>query len=317
MRRGLSSEAAEIMLSSIQTGIQKQYEKAIHLWWDFCQHKRLSPFEISTRRVTEFFTDPKVGKKSYSTLNIYRSAISLLSLNDLGKDPALLRFFKGLSVQKPQKPKYDSIWDPQPVLEFAGKLYLNQDISLEQLTKKLVILLALATAQRVQTLSKIFVDNIIHSDNQIQIKIPDRIKTSARNQKPLLNIPFFKDQPNLCVAQTLQVYIERTKSLRQETMQLFITHKKPYHAASSQTISRWIKNTLEASGIDTEIFSAHSTRHASTSAAARNGINIENIRKTAGWTENSRVFARFYNRPINTAENFTAAVIRSQKLSKS
>lgn len=79
---------------------------------------------------------------------------------------------------------------------------------------------------------------------------------------------------------------------------LILTLKNPIHAASSQTISHWIKNVLEECGINTKIFSAYSSRHASTSAAFKGGANIESIRKAAGWTERSKVFSKFYNKPI-------------------
>ncbi|CAG5009444.1 unnamed protein product [Parnassius apollo] len=43
---------------------------------------------------------------------------------------------------------------------------------------------------------------------------------------------------------------------------------------------------------------SHSTRHAATSAANRADLNLDLIRKTAGWSNNSETFARFYNRPL-------------------
>ncbi|KYN14545.1 hypothetical protein ALC57_13242, partial [Trachymyrmex cornetzi] len=40
------------------------------------------------------------------------------------------------------------------------------------------------------------------------------------------------------------------------------------------------------------------------------GVDIETIRKTAGWSTGSSVFARFYNRPItSTNSKFARAVI--------
>ncbi|KAI8422105.1 hypothetical protein MSG28_009993 [Choristoneura fumiferana] len=78
---------------------------------------------------------------------------------------------------------------------------------------------------------------------------------------------------------------------------LLLTNKKP-RPASSQTIGRWIKQVLQESGINPNIFGAHSTRHATTSAASRAGISVEVIRKAAGWSDQSAVFANFYNRPV-------------------
>ncbi|KAL4720573.1 hypothetical protein ACJJTC_012328 [Scirpophaga incertulas] len=59
--------------------------------------------------------------------------------------------------------------------------------------------------------------------------------------------------------------------------------------------------------------SPHSTRHASTSRAARLGINIDTIRATAGWTGTSTVFAKFYNRSVceNSLDDFSTAILNS------
>ena len=70
---------------------------------------------------------------------------------------------------------------------------------------------------------------------------------------------------------------------------------KPHKAISSSTVARWLKSLLEASGIDTSIFSAHSVRGASSSAAASTGISTAEILKAANWSSES-VFQRFYYR---------------------
>ncbi|KAJ8918214.1 hypothetical protein NQ315_014082, partial [Exocentrus adspersus] len=66
------------------------------------------------------------------------------------------------------------------VAPYWPSLYPNEELSLKNLTYKMVMLLALATAHRVQTLSLINVDNIESTNSGFQIKIPDRIKTSGR-----------------------------------------------------------------------------------------------------------------------------------------
>lgn len=172
-------------------------------------------------------------------------------------------------------------------------------MSLESLSKKLVTLLALVTGQRMQTLSLIDIKNITIKEDLVEIKIPERIKTSkpGKNQ-PVLILPFYKENLNVCPASTLQCYLSRTKDLRCNTTSLFISFKKPFQKVSTQTLSRWVKEVLHKNGVDTNIFSAHSTRHASTSAAKRKGINIDVIRKSAGWTEKSATFSRFYDRPL-------------------
>lgn len=189
----------------------------------------------------------------------------------------------------------------------------NKTISLEHLTYKLAILIALATGQRVQTLANIEVKNIVQCDDKIEIKITSRLKTSGRGRiQPTLVLPFYSEDESICPARTLIEYLNRTNNMRQESRHLFITLKKPFRDATSQTIARWLKIILENSGLDTSRFTAHSTRHASTSAAARKGVSFDTIRLAAGWTEKSSVFAKHYNRPlIQKDTNFATSVLTS------
>lgn len=132
---------------------------------------------------------------------------------------------------------------------------------------------------------------------------------------PKLVIPFFREKETICPARALCTYVDRTVTYRNlpNTSKLLLTTKKPIHAATSQSISRWIKQTLSNSGVDVGVFSAHSTRHASTSAANRSGVSIDIIKKTAGWTGASVCFAKFYNQPLSTevdSNSFAQAIIR-------
>ena len=104
----------------------------------------------------------------------------------------------------------------------------------------------------------------------------------------------------MCPVSTLRVYLTRTASLRQgggnRPNPLFISFRKPHSPVSAGTIARWIKSLLQDSGIDTDSFSAHSTRAAATSAAKRKGLAMADILKMAGWSRVS-TFERFYFKP--------------------
>lgn len=115
--------------------------------------------------------------------------------------------------------------------------------------------------------------------------------------QPTLIIPFYKHEEILCPAFALTQYLEKTAKLHGSERKLFIFFKKPHNTVTTQTLSRWIKNVLETSGIDISCFSAYSTRHAATSQN-RDGVNIDIVLKTAGWTQKSNTFARFYKRNI-------------------
>lgn len=213
---------------------------------------------------------------------------------------------------RPALPKYFCTWDPTIVLDHVSTWYPNEKLSLVQLTKKLVMLLAPSTGHRIQTFTLIKTDRIKVCNSAVVITITDLIKTSsAGRDQPILTLPFFTEKRQICPAKAIIDYQKITQPLRPANEQyLILTINRPYKRASLQTVSGWIKSTLAASGIDTSVFTAHSTRHASTSAACSKGVSLDTIRKTAGWSHNSSTFARLYNRPLTQhSESFAVVVI--------
>ena len=99
--------------------------------------------------------------------------------------------------------------------------------------------------------------------------------------------PKFAENEKLCPVQSLSLYIERTKALRGDATQLFISFIKPHNPVTSSTIARWLKLGMESAGIDTSIFKAHSVRSASTSAASMQGVTTEDILGAADWSTES------------------------------
>lgn len=309
--KGVPREALEISIASLTDSSLRQYNSSLRLWWMFCKRRNANYFDLDINMVLSFLVDLFKQGASYGVLNTARSALALLISPSIGQDFRIRRFLKGVFKLRPSLPKYKSVWDPSIVLRYLSTLVPNETIDLFMLAKKAVTLLALVTAHRVQTFSLIEIDNIVFSNDKMEIKVPLRIKTSSpRGFQPNLSFPFFNDKPGLCVARTLLGYLERTKGLRPgRSSKLFLTAKQPFKPASSQTLSRWIKDMLARSGIDTSRFTAHSTRHAATSAAARKGVSLDVIRSTAGWSDSSQMFAKFYNRPLVETKSVANAIL--------
>lgn len=302
------------MLSSVSNSTLKQYNTSYKLWWQFCNTNGINIFDPLLSNILTFLAEQFNRGGSYGTINSHRSALSLLLGGNIGSDDSIKRLLKGIYKQKPSIPKYIGTWDPQKVLNYVANWFPNNSLSLDKITKKVCVLLAICTAHRVQTLSLIKVSNINRGADSLQIPISDIIKTSTVGRdQPVLVLPYFKQNLSICPATAVDDYLIMTSNLRPDHIEnLFITYKKPYKKASSQSISRWIKQTLAESGVDAGVFSAHSTRHASTSAAASAGVSIDTIRKTAGWSSSSQTFARFYNRPILDEGIFARSVCLQQ-----
>lgn len=176
-------------------------------WWQFCHTNSTDLYQSSLSMILLFLTDQVNKGAAYGSMNNHRSALSLLlgsekTNSDQVNAKSLL---KGAYKLRPATPKYDITWVPQVVLDFIASWLPDKDLSLERITKKLVILLALTTAHRVQTLSLIKTGNIKISPAGVQIRIVDIIKTSGTGrEQPVLFLPYYVENKAICPATTLQ-----------------------------------------------------------------------------------------------------------------
>ena len=73
--------------------------------------------------------------------------------NIAGKHPLICRFLKGVFNEIPLTPKFHELWPVKQVLPYLEQLTPLHALKLKELTLKLVMLIALVTGQRCQTLS--------------------------------------------------------------------------------------------------------------------------------------------------------------------
>nr|CAH7755141.1 unnamed protein product [Callosobruchus chinensis] len=247
-RRRVPTVGLQSIQSSLSPSTLKQYTAYLKNGGTFVPQGNISPFQYSLNLILTFLSIQFQNGASYATINSQHAAIVLI--------------FPGIYNQKPSMPKYQATWDPHPVLLHLARLYPLEKISRLQLTMKLVTLLALITGHRLQTLTSIRLQNIVRFPDRLEIRISDRIKTSSsKSLQPFLVIPYFKDNPALCLASVVDYYelvinYELiTKDLRPSDIDyLILTVKRPIRQVSSQRLSNWIEQTLAASGIDTTDF---------------------------------------------------------------
>ena len=233
----------------------------------------------------------------------------MFQTSTFGSHPLVCRFMKGVFETKPSLPRYTETWDVNIMINYLASLGPPKELSLKILTYKVVMLLALLSRQRRQTLHALYMNSMQLTLDKCTFSISTLLKTSriGHHLKP---IEFLAFKPNtaLCIAKHVTCYIEQTRPLRLSQTQLLISYQKPYKAVSADTISRWLKTVLNLAGIDTAKYTAHSTRSASTSAAKSMDIAIDIIMESAGWTQES-TFVKFSCKlPIMSKNNFGMAV---------
>jgi len=309
---GLPSNVINLVLSSCTDSTWKQYTVYIKKWFSFCSDNSVKTSSPSINDVLIFLTKLYNDGIGYSGINTARSALSFLigSVDGMpiGKHPLVIRLVKGVWKSRTPKPRYNSVWDAGLVLGLFKSWPTNSQLDLKRLSMKLVALLALISAQRVQTLCSIKLCNIKGTSVK-EIFVNKLLKTSDPNRKqPCLFLPSYNLNDKICIVATLDEYIRRTADLRSSD-DLFVSFSAPYKPVSSQTLSRWLKFILEAAKIDTSVFKGHSFRHASTSKAASRGVDMNVIFSCAGWSDNSKVFAKYYNKPIDCRNSFSNALL--------
>lgn len=93
------------------------------------------------------------------TFNSYRSALFLISSRDLSLVAILKRCQKDIFKLRPSKPLYDIKWDSKDLLDYFVE-NLQAPLNLTHLSQKLIIVLALITGGRLQTISLIRLSNV-------------------------------------------------------------------------------------------------------------------------------------------------------------
>lgn len=318
---GFSEAAIDLLGKSRRKGTQSVYQGAWNKWLCWCDTRSIDPLQAPVAEVVNFLSSKFTEGAEYATLNGYRSAISAFHShvegNPIGQHPVVRQFMRGVFNERTPQPRYAETWDVDKLLQFFATGKPNMELTDKELSAKMVTLLALTTAARVHEIQKIDPATIEDYGDSILINMTALTKT-RRPGKPANKIRLTKfEEAQLDVVECVRTYLKRTRSWRntEETKgQLCLALVGEHKPVSAATVSRWIKNCMEAAGVDTEKFKAHSVRGAATSKAADMGVPVEAIMQRANWAR-ATTFRRFYHRDIPKETSFETVVLK-QKISK-
>ena len=147
--------------------------------------------------------------------------------------------------------------------------------------------------------------------SKVKFTITANLKHSRGNAPATsVQLKSFPDK-RICVVHYISAYLNRTASIRSDR-KFFVATTKPYSGASQATLSRWVKLTLQKSGINTTKYGPGSTRSAATNAALRRGVPMATIMNKAAWKHKS-TFTKWYQKPITKTPDFQQAILKKQK----
>jgi len=179
-------------------------------------------------------------------------------------------------------------------------------LSDKSLTLKTVMLIALTSATRSSGIHCLDIESMEMDEQKITFTYGKLHKSWRQGKKPpKIVFHHFKEDSSICVVKAIKDYVHRSSIWRNKNVpsQLFLSHTNPHKPVSSDTIARWLKETLKDAGINTDIFTAHSTRSASTSKAKAQGATIEEILNRGTWSSKTHTWQKYYRKEVVRIED--------------
>ena len=140
-------------------------------------------------------------------------------------------------------PRYSTTWDVTKVTTYLATLFPLDQLSLTNLTFKTVMLCALSSTQREQTLCALDLKNKRESGTCLSFVMTERLKTSKPGKSTEVTFECLPDQPQICTKCTVMAYILRTAANRCPdpnlcVSRLFISYVRPHKPVTTDTLAR-------------------------------------------------------------------------------
>ena len=159
----------DIIMLSWRDSSRKQYDVHIRKWLLFWGTREIDPVHADIKDALEFLADMFGNNFSYSSINSALSALSAIlqtsQNHTFGEHPDVKRFMKGIYQIRPPMPRYNKTWDVNIVLQYLQSMDRATELSIKDLTLKLVMLTALTTAGREQTLRLLNLEGMVKDDS--------------------------------------------------------------------------------------------------------------------------------------------------------
>ena len=267
VQQGLLTADAKLLLSNdIRAGTSKIYSSRFRKFADYCSKLGYDPTCCPPEIVVNFLASLKGSGLKFSTINGYKAAIARQHRGGISSDTMVKRVTKSCFNANPPIPKYADIWDADILLSHISSLPADSELSTMDLSIKLCSLIAVLSLCRQSSLAAIGPGFQLVDDN-VHLPINKLEKTSnCSNIRNELILPRGSDRLDLysCIS----TYLERTKKSRdyyaaaegQPPSSLFISTTKPYQPVNPSTLAKWLLRGMEAAGVDTTSYKAHSVR---------------------------------------------------------
>ena len=235
------------------------------------------------------------------------AAVFRFQLLNLSSDLVLHDLVRSFWIEAPVWPLRPPAWDLSAVLQFLNSPLFKplHQASLRALTKKILFLVALATAKRVGEFQAVSRAVSFVRSNACLSYVPEFVAKTESLSNPLPHSFLVASLSDfaaglddelllLCPVRALHIYLDRT-SFSPLPRHLFRSPRRPSHMLKN-AISFFLCEVIHGAGADRpEVSSvrAHSIRGVSASVAFHQNWFVASVLESATWRSSS-VFASFY-----------------------
>ena len=194
-----SEQASKLLVVSWRHKSTRSYNSLFHKWeyWGAPRHR--NPISSPIVVISNFLADLYQEGYSFSSLNLYRSAISSIYEHidgiPVGQHPLVARILKEACNLCPPTPRYSNTWKVSTVVVWLGSI-------------KTVLLLSLTRPLQSADLSNFFLSSLkyLPEDAMIMPACPSKQSRVGKSRKEFF-FPAFESNSNLCPANALRVYV--------------------------------------------------------------------------------------------------------------
>ena len=244
----------------------------------------------------------------------YRSMLSAVFksiLLEISSSPVLHNLLRSFHVEAPVREFRLPSWDLSTVLNFLRSSSFEplSATSLQDLTRKTLFLISLATTKRVGELQALSHRVSFSSSSTGLSYVPEFVAKTESALRPLPHSfevkslgDFAAGLPNdllLCPVRSLSAYLDKTSNIVNRPRRLFVLSKCSFRAMSKNGIS--IRELIVHSGASSQsgqVPRAHSIRGIATSSAFFRNWSLRSVLEAASWRSNT-VFTSFYLRDLS------------------
>ena len=170
--QGFSEQVTALLLQPWRANTHSAYNSAWSKWCGRCNQRQVHPLSASLEEIMEFLANQFDSGLQYCSLNTLRSAISTshskVDNHNIGSHPLVSRLLKGIFNARPLTPRYSRLWNVNVVVEFLRNHH-SADLTIPELVKKVVTLMALANADKCSDLAALDRDYLKWTPSGVQL----------------------------------------------------------------------------------------------------------------------------------------------------